>query len=195
MLMTFFGPPSQGSAGQLGSGLLLSRPTDVLLFGGLFGVRSLLLTSCPLLASLVLLSASFVCLPLRLWTISLLSVCLLDRRLESLLAGSLAVFGESVLSLRSGLFGTPISGYPWSPLSETGPHWYKANVDGSVSSALGWFCTRIGCGYPLEAELVAILHSIIYSHSQGWLFLWVESDSSLAVDMVQKKIPLISWRL
>ncbi|KAL8535289.1 hypothetical protein ACS0TY_011059 [Phlomoides rotata] len=90
--------------------------------------------------------------------------------------------------------------------------WYKANVDGSVSSApgcvyagvifrnsLGFFAgafyTRIGPGYPLEAELTAILHSIIYAHAQGWSFLWVESDSSLSIDWVQKKIILIPWRL
>ncbi|KAL8514683.1 hypothetical protein ACS0TY_013682 [Phlomoides rotata] len=90
--------------------------------------------------------------------------------------------------------------------------WCKANVDGSVSSAPGcmyaWvifhnsrgffagaFYTRTGRGYPLENELAAILHSIIYAHAQGWSFLWVESESSLAVDMVQKKTPLIPWRL
>ncbi|KAL8556929.1 hypothetical protein ACS0TY_004414 [Phlomoides rotata] len=56
---------------------------------------------------------------------------------------------------------------------------------------VGTFCTHIGRGNPLEAELAVILHSIIYAHAQGWLFLWVESDSSLVVDTVQKKIPLI----
>ncbi|KAL8542463.1 hypothetical protein ACS0TY_003357 [Phlomoides rotata] len=59
----------------------------------------------------------------------------------------------------------------------------------------GVFCTRIGRGYPLETELAAILHSIIYAHAQGWSFLWVESDSSLAIDTVQKNILLIPWRL
>ncbi|KAL8511865.1 hypothetical protein ACS0TY_018339 [Phlomoides rotata] len=86
--------------------------------------------------------------------------------------------------------------------------WYKANVDGRVSSApgcmyvgaifynsrgffAGAFCTRIGWGYPMEAELVTTLHSIIYAHAQGWFFLWVESDSSLAIDTVLKKILLV----
>ncbi|KAL8497882.1 hypothetical protein ACS0TY_021288 [Phlomoides rotata] len=55
----------------------------------------------------------------------------------------------------------------------------------------GAFCTRTGCGFPLEAELATILHSIIYVHAQGWRFLWVEFDSSLAVDTIQKKTPLI----
>ncbi|KAL8480381.1 hypothetical protein ACS0TY_027067 [Phlomoides rotata] len=44
------------------------------------------------------------------------------------------------------------------------------------------FCTRLGRGFPLEAELVAILHSIIYAHALGWSFLW-------------KTTPLIPWRL
>ncbi|KAL8529270.1 hypothetical protein ACS0TY_006628 [Phlomoides rotata] len=59
----------------------------------------------------------------------------------------------------------------------------------------GALCTRTGRGFSLEAELAAILHSIIYAHAQGWRFLWVESDSSLAVDTVQKKTPLIPLRL
>ncbi|KAL8535243.1 hypothetical protein ACS0TY_011027 [Phlomoides rotata] len=90
--------------------------------------------------------------------------------------------------------------------------WYKANVDGSVFSApgcmyvgvlfrnsrgffVGAFCTRTRRGYLVEAELAAILHSILYAHSQGWHFLWVESDSILAVDTLLGKIPLVPWRL
>ncbi|KAL8535274.1 hypothetical protein ACS0TY_011047 [Phlomoides rotata] len=60
---------------------------------------------------------------------------------------------------------------------------------------VGVFCTRIGRGYPMEAELAAILHSIIYAHAQGWVFLWVKSDSSLTIDRVLKKIYLVPWRL
>ncbi|KAL8488042.1 hypothetical protein ACS0TY_024352 [Phlomoides rotata] len=55
----------------------------------------------------------------------------------------------------------------------------------------GAFCTRTGHGFPLEAELATMLHSIIYAHAQRWRFLWVESEFSLAVDTVQKKTPLI----
>ncbi|KAL8497872.1 hypothetical protein ACS0TY_021282 [Phlomoides rotata] len=94
----------------------------------------------------------------------------------------------------------------WVPISVRwrGPQagWYKANVDRSVSSApgcmyvgvifrnsrcffAGAFCTHIGRGYPLEAELAAILHSILYAHAQGWLFLWVESDSPLLLTRVK----------
>ncbi|KAL8463046.1 hypothetical protein ACS0TY_033890 [Phlomoides rotata] len=97
----------------------------------------------------------------------------------------------------------------WCP-----PHagWYKANVDGSVSSApgcmhvgvlfrnsrgffVGAFYTRTGQGYPMEAELAAILHLILYAHSQGWHSLWVESNSTLAIDTVLRKISLVPWRL
>ncbi|KAL8479359.1 hypothetical protein ACS0TY_026286 [Phlomoides rotata] len=49
--------------------------------------------------------------------------------------------------------------------------WYKVNVDGSVSSTPS--CMYAGV----------------------WRFLWVESDSSLAMDTVQKKTPLIPWRI
>ncbi|KAL8464675.1 hypothetical protein ACS0TY_034252 [Phlomoides rotata] len=59
----------------------------------------------------------------------------------------------------------------------------------------GAFYTRIGHGYPLEAKLAAILHSVIYAQAQGWSSLWVESDFSLVIDTVKKKIPLIPWRL
>ncbi|KAL8492519.1 hypothetical protein ACS0TY_023924 [Phlomoides rotata] len=228
MPMTFVVHHSRGSAGQLGSGLPLSRPTKVQLFGGLYGARSPLLTDCPLLASLVLLSASFVCLPLRLWTTSLLSIRLQDR-VGSTVTFILAAISEVDPLIRGGMDGSvselliarslgipgrtsrrqvPISIRWRSPQAG----WYKANVDGSVSSTPGYmyagvifhnsrgffagaFYTCIGRGYPLEAELVAILHSIIYAHAQGWLFLWVESDSFLAVDTVQKRIPLIPWRL
>ncbi|KAL8489048.1 hypothetical protein ACS0TY_025090 [Phlomoides rotata] len=97
----------------------------------------------------------------------------------------------------------------WFP-PQTG--WYKANIDGSASSApgclyagvvfhnsrgffAGAFFTPIGRGYPLEAELAIILLSILFAHAQGWSYLWVESDSSLAIDTVLNKIPLIPWRV
>ncbi|KAL8535238.1 hypothetical protein ACS0TY_011022 [Phlomoides rotata] len=65
----------------------------------------------------------------------------------------------------------------------------------SMRFFVGTFCTRIGRGYHKEAELATILDSIIYAHSQGWSFLWVESDSSLVVDTVLYTISLVPWRL
>ncbi|KAL8482883.1 hypothetical protein ACS0TY_025788 [Phlomoides rotata] len=65
----------------------------------------------------------------------------------------------------------------------------------SISFFAGALRTRTRRGFPLEAKLAAILHSIIYAHAQVWRFLWVESDSSLAMDTVQKKTHLIPWRI
>ncbi|KAL8470562.1 hypothetical protein ACS0TY_033199 [Phlomoides rotata] len=107
---------------------------------------------------------------------------------------------DSMMQEDFGIYGDVVAG------------WYKANVDGSVSSApgcmhvgvlfrnsrgffVGAFYTRTGQGYPMEAELAAILHLILYAHSQGWHSLWVESNSTLAIDTVLRKISLVPWRL
>ncbi|KAL8502786.1 hypothetical protein ACS0TY_021777 [Phlomoides rotata] len=112
-----------------------------------------------------------------------------------------------------------VAGRPRQPRAPIPVHWfppqagwYTANVDGSASLApgclyvgvvfrnsrgffAGAFCTPVGRGYPLEAELAAILHSILFAYAQGWSYLRVESDSSLAIDTILKKIHLIPWRL
>ncbi|KAL8520067.1 hypothetical protein ACS0TY_010847 [Phlomoides rotata] len=133
------------------------------------------------------------------------------REAVQLIRGGLDGTVRELLIIRSlGLHGHPTRrrvpvSIRWMP-PQAG--WYKANVDGSVSSApgcmyvgvifhnsrgffAGAFCTCIGRGYPIETELAAILHSIIYVNAQGWSYLWLESNSSLAVDTMQKKIHLI----
>ncbi|KAL8497876.1 hypothetical protein ACS0TY_021286 [Phlomoides rotata] len=93
---------------------------------------------------------------------------------------------ELMIARSLGIPGRPTR--RWVPISVhwLPPHagWYNANVDGSVSSAPGYmytgaifrnsigffagaFYTRLGRGFPLEAKLAVILHSIIYAQAQG----------------------------
>ncbi|KAL8546881.1 hypothetical protein ACS0TY_006555 [Phlomoides rotata] len=50
-------------------------------------------------------------------------------------------------------------------------------------------------GFPLEAELAAILHAILFAFDCGWYSLWVESDSTLAIHTLQNRIQIVPWRL
>ncbi|KAL8527593.1 hypothetical protein ACS0TY_005447 [Phlomoides rotata] len=92
------------------------------------------------------------------------------------------------------------------------PSWYKVNVDGSSLSSPGWifsegifhnckgffvaaFTEAFGWGFPLEAELVATLLVIRHAHKNGWLNLWIESDSILVVRALKSSQSSISWRL
>ncbi|KAL8546919.1 hypothetical protein ACS0TY_006582 [Phlomoides rotata] len=90
--------------------------------------------------------------------------------------------------------------------------WIKVNVDGSTPLSPGplfagaifrnsrgffvaAFSKTVGWGYPLEAELAAIFHAILFAYDYGWLSLWVESDSTLAIHTIQRRIQIIPWRL
>ncbi|KAL8529411.1 hypothetical protein ACS0TY_006734 [Phlomoides rotata] len=83
--------------------------------------------------------------------------------------------------------------------------WTKVNVDGSAPSSPGSLFAgassslpspeRLGWGYPLEAELTSILHAILFTFDRGWHSLWVESDSILAIQTLQRSIQLVPWRL
>ncbi|KAL8488046.1 hypothetical protein ACS0TY_024356 [Phlomoides rotata] len=57
------------------------------------------------------------------------------------------------------------------------------------------FAKEVGWGYPLEAELASILHAILFAFDRGWHTLWVEPDSILAIQTLQRTIQLIPWRL
>ncbi|KAL8520045.1 hypothetical protein ACS0TY_010831 [Phlomoides rotata] len=98
-----------------------------------------------------------------------------------------------------------LSGRPQPPTSTTvirwkppQAGWYKVNVDGSAPfsprpifaeaifhNSRGFFVAAftkaVGWGFPLEAELAAILHVILFTFDYGWHSLWVESDSILAI--------------
>ncbi|KAL8542633.1 hypothetical protein ACS0TY_003495 [Phlomoides rotata] len=108
-----------------------------------------------------------------------------------------------------------ISGRPQPPSSTTiirwkppQASWHKFNVDGGAPSSPGpifagaifrnsrgffvtAFTNAVGWGFPLEAELAAILFAFDY----GWHSLWVESDSILAIQILQNHIQIIPWRL
>ncbi|KAL8507325.1 hypothetical protein ACS0TY_018025 [Phlomoides rotata] len=93
----------------------------------------------------------------------------------------------------------------WKP-SQAG--WHKVNVDGNAPFSPGpifvgdifrnsrgffvaGFTKAVGWGFPLEAELAAILHAILFTIDYSWHSLWVESDSILVIQTLQKRIQIV----
>ncbi|KAL8535235.1 hypothetical protein ACS0TY_011019 [Phlomoides rotata] len=93
----------------------------------------------------------------------------------------------------------------WKPSSAG---WTKVNMDGCAPSSPGTlfagavfrnlrgffvatFSREVGWGFPLEAELATILHAILFAFDRGWHLLWVESDSILAIQTLQRSVQLI----
>jgi len=86
----------------------------------------------------------------------------------------------------------------WKP--PTSP-WVKANTDGSVRNLvatcggifcdsrgtfLGGFASNLGCVSVFEAEILGLMVAMEYASSNGWTRLWLESDSSSAVQAFHK---------
>ncbi|XP_057777802.1 uncharacterized protein LOC130996413 [Salvia miltiorrhiza] len=97
----------------------------------------------------------------------------------------------------------------WPPVN----HWMKVNTDGSALGAPGsisaggggvfrdkWaavrgcFHVKGGLGFAFEAELLAVITAINIAHSRGWRFLWVESDSSYVVNLLNSRSEDVPWR-
>ncbi|XP_057770760.1 uncharacterized protein LOC130990552 [Salvia miltiorrhiza] len=95
----------------------------------------------------------------------------------------------------------------WPPVS----HWIKVNTDGSASGApgkiaaggvfrdnVGWvrgcFHYKGGTGFAFEAELLAVIMAIQIAHSRGWFALWVESDSTYIVNLLNTRSNIVPWR-
>jgi len=79
--------------------------------------------------------------------------------------------------------------------------WVKANTDGSVrdlmaacggifrdsrTTFLGGFASNLGCVSVFEAEILGLMVAMEYASSNGWTRLWLESDSSSAVQAFHK---------
>ncbi|XP_057803256.1 uncharacterized protein LOC131018559 [Salvia miltiorrhiza] len=90
-------------------------------------------------------------------------------------------------------------------------HWIKVNTDGSASGAprkiatggvfrdnVGWvrgcFHYKGGTGFAFEAELLAVIMAIQIAHSRGWFALWVESDSTYIVNLLNTRSNIVPWR-
>ncbi|KAL8487914.1 hypothetical protein ACS0TY_024272 [Phlomoides rotata] len=90
--------------------------------------------------------------------------------------------------------------------------WTKVNVDGSAPISPGpifagavfrnsrgffmaAFSKSVGRGYALDAELASILHAILFAFECGWISLWVESDSTLAINTLLRSIQTVPWKL
>ncbi|GAU46013.1 hypothetical protein TSUD_401350 [Trifolium subterraneum] len=85
----------------------------------------------------------------------------------------------------------------------------KVNTDGSLISAtsacgaifrdkhgtyFGSFSCKINCQSVLHAELMAIILAIEQALERGWLHLWVESDSQVAIQ-ASKNFSIVPWDL
>ncbi|KAL8523957.1 hypothetical protein ACS0TY_013787 [Phlomoides rotata] len=69
-----------------------------------------------------------------------------------------------------------------------------ASIKEAVPLARGHMTSLVRV-YPLEAELASILHAIFFAFDRGWHSVWVESDSVLAIQTLQKHIQIVPWRL
>jgi ribonuclease HI len=86
--------------------------------------------------------------------------------------------------------------------------WIKANTDGSVTHAsaacgglfrdytsrfLGGYAQRVN-GTVLHAELMSMILAMELAHRQGWLALWIESDSKAALQAFENH-QVVPWDL
>ncbi|XP_057803511.1 uncharacterized protein LOC131018823 [Salvia miltiorrhiza] len=100
-----------------------------------------------------------------------------------------------------------INVYWWPPSN----HWIKVNTDGSAlgapgkiaaggvfrdnhSTVRGCFHKKGGIGYAFEAELLAVITAIQYANDRNWFYLWLESDSTYIVRLIQDRSLLVPWR-
>ncbi|XP_057808521.1 uncharacterized protein LOC131022999 [Salvia miltiorrhiza] len=100
-----------------------------------------------------------------------------------------------------------INVYWWPPSN----HWIKVNTDGSAlgapgkiaaggvfrdnhSTVRGCFHKKRGIGYAFEAELLAVITAIQYANDRNWFYLWLESDSTYIVRLIQDRSLLVPWR-
>ncbi|XP_057793240.1 uncharacterized protein LOC131009852 [Salvia miltiorrhiza] len=58
----------------------------------------------------------------------------------------------------------------------------------------GCFHTKGGRGYAFEAELLAIITAVAIAHDRQWFFLWIETDSTYAVKLVESRSRDVPWR-
>lgn len=116
----------------------------------------------------------------------------------------------------------PIFGFlGLSPLRPTAPRftlvawqpppdqWVKVNTDGSFhdvahacfggifrddnASFLGAFSHHVPVSSAIDAEVLAVIEAICVARLQGWLSLWIETDSMLVVGYFNKPTS-IPWR-
>lgn len=106
-----------------------------------------------------------------------------------------------LLNVRQGYFGKSVC----FPLAQpgTGHHsgWVKANTDGSVrnlmsacggvfrdsrETSLGGFTSNLSIVSVFQAEIMGLILAMEYASSNSWTRLWLESDSSSAVQAFHK---------
>ncbi|XP_057811447.1 uncharacterized protein LOC131025669 [Salvia miltiorrhiza] len=94
----------------------------------------------------------------------------------------------------------------WPPVR----HWIKVNTDGSAMGSPGiiaaggvfrdnWavvrgcFHIKGGVGFAFEAELLAIITAINIAHNRNWFHLWIESDSTYVVKLLESRTLEVPW--
>lgn len=92
------------------------------------------------------------------------------------------------------------------------PGWMKVNTDGSAIGSPGLlggggvfrncrglvhgcFALSFGYGFSYEVELRAAMYAIRTAWSNGWLSLWLESDSSYVVHLLRSSSIQVPWHL
>ncbi|XP_057800164.1 uncharacterized protein LOC131015756 [Salvia miltiorrhiza] len=100
-----------------------------------------------------------------------------------------------------------INVYWWPPPNQ----WIKVNTDGSALGAPGkiaaegvfrdkfsWvrgcFHIKGGIGFAFEAELLAVISAIQIAFHRNWKYLWIESDSTYIVNLLQARSLDVPWR-
>ncbi|XP_057808585.1 uncharacterized protein LOC131023059 [Salvia miltiorrhiza] len=62
------------------------------------------------------------------------------------------------------------------------------------STVRGCFHKKGGIGYAFEAELLAVITAIQIANDRQWFYLWLESDSTYIVRLLQDRSLLVPWR-
>ncbi|XP_057787577.1 uncharacterized protein LOC131004845 [Salvia miltiorrhiza] len=90
--------------------------------------------------------------------------------------------------------------------------WIKVNTDGSALGATrkiaagggvfrdnfswvrGCFHIKGGIGFAFEAELLTVITAVQIAYSRNWRHLWIESDSTYIVNLMQSRSLDVLWR-
>ena len=146
-------------------------------------------------------------------SISLATVWSGMREANNIQKGTMKNSVEDVSILRKlGVQGLPskapnIIAVHWLPPP---PGWIKINTNGAANGNpsfagcggvfrshrgffKGGFASPIGMAFAFEAELLAVIKAIDYALQYNWTFIWLESDSSYVVHLLNSRSTAVPW--